>query len=220
MRPSAVLFDYNGTISLDEELHEEVWGRAFRQVGLPWSRELFFTELIGHPADEQALLGVRLLTGRDDPELAAQARGAERRLLAVAREGWSGISLQTVEVVRRVAAHAKVAVVTSCRRDVLVSELGAVGLLEEVDVLVAAEDVLNHKPHPEPYLQALSTLGLEARQAVAVEDSQPGIVSAKAAGLRVIVVGELSASGIEDAAARSLTEPSFWKLLGLEAGPS
>lgn len=44
------------------------------------------------------------------------------------------------------------------------------------------------KPNPEIYLHTLSSLGMPARECVAVEDSTYGIQAAKAAGLQVVAV--------------------------------
>lgn len=53
------------------------------------------------------------------------------------------------------------------------------------DIVVLGEDTEHHKPHPEPYLKALSLLGPTSFPAVVIEDSPNGIRSAKAAGCHV-----------------------------------
>jgi beta-phosphoglucomutase len=54
------------------------------------------------------------------------------------------------------------------------------------DIVVLGEDTEHHKPHPEPYLKALSLLGPSPVPAVVIEDSPNGIRSAKAAGCHVV----------------------------------
>ena len=44
------------------------------------------------------------------------------------------------------------------------------------------------KPAPDLYTRALEVVGLDASEAIAIEDSPNGIGSAKAAGLRVVAV--------------------------------
>jgi beta-phosphoglucomutase len=51
------------------------------------------------------------------------------------------------------------------------------------DVTVCGCDVQNGKPHPEPYLKALTKLNVNPTQAVVFENAPFGIRSAKAAGL-------------------------------------
>ena len=54
------------------------------------------------------------------------------------------------------------------------------------DVIVAGDDVVHGKPHPEPYLKAASLLGVKPEECVAFEDSISGILSAEAAGTKAV----------------------------------
>jgi sugar-phosphatase len=53
-------------------------------------------------------------------------------------------------------------------------------------VIVAAGHVTDGKPHPEGYLTAARLLGVEPADALAFEDTEAGVASAKAAGLHVV----------------------------------
>jgi HAD superfamily hydrolase (TIGR01509 family) len=75
--------------------------------------------------------------------------------------------------------------------------LGKVGLLHDFEgQIFSAKQVDRPKPYPDVYLHALRSVGLDARQALVVEDSPTGIEAAKAAGLQV--VGFLGASHITE----------------------
>lgn len=58
--------------------------------------------------------------------------------------------------------------------------------LEVFEFVVAGDDVVNGKPHPEAFLIAAEKLGLEPHQCVAFEDSINGLTSAEAAGTRAV----------------------------------
>lgn len=60
------------------------------------------------------------------------------------------------------------------------------------EVVITAEDCVESKPHPEPYLTCLARLGVSADSAMAVEDTVVGISSALAAGLRGLLVGSVA----------------------------
>jgi len=62
------------------------------------------------------------------------------------------------------------------------------GLLDYFECIHTREYVSKLKPDPEPYLSVLATMGLEASQAIALEDSPPGVTSAKRAGLFCVAV--------------------------------
>ncbi|MDR0995169.1 MAG: HAD-IA family hydrolase [Tannerella sp.] len=54
--------------------------------------------------------------------------------------------------------------------------------------MVTAFDVVNGKPHPEPYLKGLEKAGVAAEEAFVVENAPMGLRSAKAAGIFTIAV--------------------------------
>jgi beta-phosphoglucomutase-like phosphatase (HAD superfamily) len=54
--------------------------------------------------------------------------------------------------------------------------------------MITAFDVKRGKPHPDPYLKGLEIAGVEASQAVVVENAPMGIRSAVAAGIDTIAV--------------------------------
>lgn len=56
------------------------------------------------------------------------------------------------------------------------------------EVVVTGDAVTQGKPHPEPYLTAAATLGVDPAHALAIEDSSTGVRSAEAAGCTVLVV--------------------------------
>ena len=55
-------------------------------------------------------------------------------------------------------------------------------------VLVTGDEVERPKPHPDPYVRAAESLGVDVRRCVAIEDSRTGLASAVAAGTVAIAV--------------------------------
>lgn len=62
------------------------------------------------------------------------------------------------------------------------------GLLRYFDFVLTAGDYARKKPHPDPYLRAVERSGVDGSACVAIEDSERGLASATAAGLRCLVV--------------------------------
>ncbi len=54
--------------------------------------------------------------------------------------------------------------------------------------IISAKNVTNGKPHPEPYLKAVTGSGFKAEECLVVENAPLGIRSAKAAGITTIAV--------------------------------
>lgn len=83
------------------------------------------------------------------------------------------------------------AVATSSRNPHAEHHLSAAGLLDLFETVVTRDDVVNPKPHPEPYLTAAERLGVNPRRCLALEDSHSGVRAAHAAGMQTVMVPDL-----------------------------
>ena len=92
------------------------------------------------------------------------------------------------EAVLRIAARWPLGLATSSNREIidLVLEVGDLG--REFQATVSSEEVAAGKPAPDVYLEATRRLGTSPDRAAAIEDSTNGLLSASAAGMRVIAV--------------------------------
>ncbi len=52
--------------------------------------------------------------------------------------------------------------------------------------MVTADDVVNGKPHPEPYLKGAELLGVNPAECLVIEDAPAGIRAAHAGGMKAI----------------------------------
>ena len=179
---AALLFDFNGTISDDEGVQCAIFRELFAAQGRPLDEQEYFDEL----------------AGRSDPEIVERWLGAghpaaaevlERRVQLFRERAGDGSTVppHAREAVLRAAGRAGLAIVSGAARSEVETVLRAAGL-DVFDVIVSAEDVTRGKPDPEGYLLALEQLRVQAADAVAIEDTPPGIAAAKAAGLRCVAV--------------------------------
>lgn len=76
-------------------------------------------------------------------------------------------------------------VVTSCTRTLALVRLRVAGL-PVPEKIVTSTDIVNGKPHPEPYLKGAGLLGIAPENCVVFEDAPAGIRSGKAAHSRVV----------------------------------
>jgi beta-phosphoglucomutase len=181
--PRAILFDFNGTLSNDEALLLRIYQSLFARYGKPLREEEYFEQLAG--LTEEAIVGGWL--GVDGPLLGSLMA---ERIAAYAAEAADGATVTEAmrATVRFAAERVPVVIVSGAFRAEIDPVVAAAGLTEQFTAIVAADDVECGKPHPEGYLQALELLGLAAAEAVAFEDTEAGIASAKAAGLRCLAV--------------------------------
>lgn len=102
---------------------------------------------------------------------------------------------------------------TSTGRDLATRKLTGAGVLSYFACLICGGETSRGKPHPDPYLAALACLGVPAAAAWALEDSENGVRSAHAAGLRVIQVPDLVAPSAELRALGHVVLPSLTHVL-------
>lgn len=181
---AAVLFDMDGTLIDSEKL----WTIALQEVARELGGELSVSARVAMVGTD--LVGsVRMLhtdIGYDgDIEVT-------RRLLvdAAARQfdgplEWQPGAQELLCAVR--AAGLSTALVTSTHRNLVAKALETMDR-HRFDVIVCGDDVSSTKPDPEPYRRALEELGVDAANALAIEDSPAGSTSARTAGIPVLVV--------------------------------
>lgn len=112
-----------------------------------------------------------------------------------------------VDVVRRLRDDGlRTGLVTSKQRSGAERGLRLLGLLEAMDVIVAADEVEHPKPHPEPLLKAVARLGVEPAGTIYVGDSTHDMVCGRAAG----AVTAAALWGPFDRDHLAPTEPDYW----------
>ena len=101
------------------------------------------------------------------------------------------------------------AIVSSATRRLLVARLEA-AKLPLPNWIVSADEVVNGKPHPEPYLRGAELIHIAPADCLVVEDAPSGVHAGKAAGCRVLgVVGT-------DTAEELLAAGADWAVTSLE----
>ena len=83
------------------------------------------------------------------------------------------------------------AVATSSSYLKAIAKLEKMGILGSFGAVVGGDQVERSKPHPDIYIYAARALGVDPEKCLALEDSDNGVRSALAAGMRVIQVPDL-----------------------------
>jgi HAD superfamily hydrolase (TIGR01509 family) len=180
----ALVFDLDGVL-IDSE---HVWARArerlARERGGRYS-ERAEIDMMGMSSVEWSRYMHEVVGLREPPEeISAEV---VRRLESVYREELPLVDGAT-EVVERLARRWPLGLASSSNRELIDLVLELAGLERFFAATVSSEEVPRGKPAPDVYLEAARRLAVEASRCAAVEDSAPGIRSAKAAGMRVVAV--------------------------------
>lgn len=75
----------------------------------------------------------------------------------------------------------RIGLVTGASRDRIENTLPG-NLRTYFDVIVTSDEVVNCKPHPEPYLKAMEKIAVNPKNTIVIENAKLGIISAKKAG--------------------------------------
>lgn len=80
------------------------------------------------------------------------------------------------------------ALVTSSDLNYAITYLNKLGIADSFEQIVTAEDVMNGKPDPEPYLVGAQGIEKDPGSCIVLEDSVNGVLAGKASGATVIAV--------------------------------
>jgi beta-phosphoglucomutase len=196
-RPGAIVFDFNGTLSHDEPILCEIFMELFAEHGKPLSAQTYFDVLAGLSDPEI----VRTWLGRDHPDVDEVIEERIRRYRTAVADG-SSVPPELREAVRFAAERVPLAIVSGASRAEIEPVIAAAGIAECFSAIVPAEDVSRGKPHPDGYRRAHALIGqdIDAGDVLAMEDTEAGVASAKAAGMRCFaVLGTLSPERLSQA---------------------
>jgi HAD superfamily hydrolase (TIGR01509 family) len=183
----AVLLDMDGTLLDTEPSYVSALTAALDAFGYPDATAMCHA-MIGIPGAEcEALFRARY--GENFPFTDINEAFAVRS--DAIREGLP-LKPGTIELLDALReAGCPMAVVTSTLRQTAERHLTLGGIRARFDTLVTCDDVARGKPSPDIYLLAAERLGVRPQACVAIEDSNPGIAAAHAAGAVPIMVPDI-----------------------------
>ena len=195
----AIIFDVDGTLADTEDGHRLSFNKAFAECGLNWSWDVaLYDKLLKVTGGKERIkyFVSDFLTGYTKPDdfddfvknLHAVKTGHYTAMIA-----GGGVPLrpgikQLIEDAHRAGITLAIATTTTPEN---VSALLEVGLGKNWAKLFAANgcgDIVPHKkPAPDIYFWVLEKLGLKGSDCIALEDSENGLRSSLAAGIRTFV---------------------------------
>ena len=182
----ALLFDLDGTLINTETHTDATVNVVMTRYGFP-DFNLPHTETHGRTWTHVAET-IRSLTGITTP--AAELAAAMLTYWNSAVSEVQAIPGAPQALRAAAAAGLKIAVVSSSPRSVIDHFLTRLGVSECVaaDARIGAESVRVGKPDPEGFLLAARVLGVDPAEALVFEDSEAGLLAARAAGMRSMFI--------------------------------
>lgn len=178
---AAIIFDMDGVIIDSEPIHDRSHRIVFGLHDLAVPDEAY-PSFKGVP--ERTLLE-RVVSefGSDEHDVDTLTVSKEETFMSLLPE--MRPIPGALDFIRRAHAQRRLALTTSATRRYQRFAFDRFDLDPFFEVVVTAEDIRRHKPHPEPYLETVRRLGLAAETCLVIEDSVNGVRSAHQAGCRV-----------------------------------
>jgi len=177
-RARGLIFDIDGTISDTMPIHLIAYQQTAAEYGFEITSELFYS-MGGIPAYQTSILLKEKFKKDFDPQ-----EFADKKEIHFLDNIHMADPIQPViKIIREFSGKLPMACGTGGTKFYALKTLELAGVLENFEHVVSAEDVENHKPHPDTFLKAAQLIGVEPEYCQVFEDSKPGLQAAKAAGM-------------------------------------
>ena len=201
----AIILDFDGTLADTQPLILSSLQRTIRELHLPPRTDAECRSIIGLPLKEcfTTLLGV-------DDTLAERCADVYRRVFDEDNHpGTVTLFPHVLETLKTLHDRGLLLAICSSRgRPTLDGFVRTFHLEEYISMIVSANDVQRHKPHPDPVLLILKQLDIPAAEALMVGDASYDIQMGRSAGCRTcgVTYGNQSAADLSEAGADCLID--------------
>lgn len=193
MRVRGMIFDFNGVLINDEPIHCFGFQQALKEENLELTVEQYYQEYL--PYDDYSFF-TRFLSERGrqpSDEKIRRLTKLKSYHYFKSMEGSVPVIEPSLDFVRALPSEIHLAIASGAARQEIEFILSKLKLRERFAGIVAAQDVVNGKPHPDAFLKALRILqdrdcDLTPAQVLVFEDSYRGVESAHRAGMKCVAL--------------------------------
>jgi len=182
----AILFDFDGVLVDSEPVHCDCWREVLAPLGVAVTWEIYAAHCVGAVDSQMVHTFAKLADPPADPARLWEQYPLKRQRFRERMAAHAPFAQGVGDFFRELAAHYKLGVVSSSSHAEIEPFLEAAGIRRYLATVVGGDDVKRHKPAPDPYVMAGERLGIQT--ALAVEDSPPGMESARAAGFTALQI--------------------------------
>jgi HAD superfamily hydrolase (TIGR01509 family) len=193
----AIVFDFNGVILDDEDLHFMAFQEVFSNEGITLTKKEYYDRFLAF--DDRTCIKV-MLARRNK----RGTRSATMRLRQAKSKAYDSL-LHThlrlfpgaIELIQRCSRHYPLAIASGALQKEIHFILKKFDLERYFSAVVSADDVVHGKPHPETFLRAWRALNrspfirgkrIRKEECLVIEDSLHGIEAAHLAGMQCAAV--------------------------------
>lgn len=181
----ALIFDLDGTIANTMPNHFISWRKAVLPYGIDFNAKLFM-ELTGMPRTATIEKLNEMFGTKMNPDIVGKVKEDHfKTMVNLTKE----IGVVT-DVIRKYHTLLPMSIGTGSTKNGAKKTLEVIGFEDYFDIVVSADDIINHKPHPETFLKCAELMGVKPQDCVVFEDGILGMNAAEEAGMMVIDVND------------------------------
>ena len=183
----AIIFDNDGVLIHTEQKFLELFLETADILGIPYTRDDF----IQHTFIEGWGSGGWLEQVGYSEEIQEKFKLTKAALLEKYMVNIESAP-RTTEVLTELSYRYSLAVASNSPIDLILKLYKDIIPADVFTTIISRADYANPKPAPDAYAAALKRLGVQANEAVVIEDSPRGIRAAQAAGIQVVAIKNLA----------------------------
>jgi len=180
----SIFWDNDGVLVDTEKLYYKASRLTFAKIGIDLTDEMYAEYFL---RNSHGTWHLAKKLGYGDTTI-SELRNERNDLYSKLLESEIEIIKGADEVLNKLYGTYKMGIVTSSRKDHFEIIHKQTGFLKYFDFVITGDDVKSTKPDSEPYLKALETSGLKKEECIVIEDSERGLRSAIAAGLKCYII--------------------------------
>ncbi len=213
-KAQAIIFDFDGVIVKSEPLHYKTFCQVLEPFGISIARPRWYREFAGTGSRSiiTQLLeenGIRL-NEKELDELIEKRKSLFTKYATQRKlKPNPGLRKFLIEIKSK---GIKTAIASGGHRGNIEQVLNLIKLEKYFDSIVGGEEAKKRKPDPEVFLLAASKLGIEPGRCVAIEDSIPGSVAVKRAGMTLICFDSPSRNALKNSCVKLISSYSEFPL--------
>jgi HAD superfamily hydrolase (TIGR01509 family) len=178
----AFLFDLDGTLVITDDIYFLVWEKILKRYNLILTNDIFKKYIQGN--NDKYVINT-LLNGVILSLTELSKQKDELFITFIQKMKFIKGATEMIKTIHDLG-H-KCCIVTNCNRIVANEIIQKMGITSDIDFIITAEDCINGKPSPEPYMTAINKYNIHNNRCIIFEDSKSGILSAKSVSPLLLV---------------------------------
>lgn len=181
----ALIFDLDGTIANTMPNHFKSWRKAVVPYGIDFNAALFM-QLTGMPRTATIKKLNEMFGTKMNPLIVGKVKEDHFNTLVDLTEEIEVVT----DVIRKYHTILPMSIGTGSTKNGAKKTLEVIGFENYFDIVITADDIINHKPDPETFLKCAELMGVKPQDCVVFEDGILGMNAAEEAGMMVIDVND------------------------------